>query len=176
MARAPRMTRHPPLTGFWDRPLPGLLEALGTTPAGLTSDEAQRRLRLYGRNALAQEPRFAALLNFLRFFANPLVVVLLVASVVSIALNDPIDGLIIIAMVLLSVMLNFFMEFQARHAVEAIRKQVATTAAVVRDGREEEIPTVDLVPGDIVKLNAGTSCRPTPGYSTSRTSRCANPR
>ncbi|MFN8544566.1 MAG: magnesium-translocating P-type ATPase [Candidatus Binatia bacterium] len=149
------MTRHPPLTGFWDRPLPGLLEALGTTPAGLTSDEAQRRLRLYGRNALAQEPRFAALLNFLRFFANPLVVVLLVASVVSIALNDPIDGLIIIAMVLLSVMLNFFMEFQARHAVEAIRKQVATTAAVVRDGREEEIPTVDLVPGDIVKLNAG---------------------
>jgi Mg2+-importing ATPase len=131
------------------------MEALGTSPSGLTSHEAERRFRLYGRNALAQESRFAALIGFLRFFANPLVIVLLVASVISIALGDPVGGLIIIAMVLLSVFLNFFMEFQARHAVEAIRKQVATTAAVVRDGREKDLPIADLVPGDVVKLCAG---------------------
>jgi Mg2+-importing ATPase len=131
------------------------MEALGTSPSGLTSHEGERRLRLYGRNALAQESRFAALIGFLRFFANPLVIVLLVASVISIALGDPVGGLIIIAMVLLSVFLNFFMEFQARHAVEAIRKQVATTAAVVRDGREKDLPIADLVPGDVVKLCAG---------------------
>ena len=47
------------------------------------------------------------------------------------------------------------MEFQARHAVEEIRKQVATTAAVVRDGREQELPVAELVPGDVVRLNAG---------------------
>ena len=140
---------------FWDRPLPELLEALGTTPAGLTSEEAEQRLRLYGRNELAQESRFAALIAFLRFFANPLVVILLVASVVSIALGDQVGGLIIIAMVLLSVLLNFFMEFQAHRAVEAIRKQVATTAAVVRDGEERELPIAELVPGDVVILNAG---------------------
>ena len=155
MAGARRTTRQTRFDAFWDRPLPGLLEALGTTPAGLTSDEAARRLRLYGRNALAQEARFAALIGFLRFFANPLVIILLVASVISITLSDPVGGLIIIAMVLLSVLLNFFMEFQARHAVEAIRKQVATTAAVVRDGQEKELPIADLVPGDVVKLNAG---------------------
>ena len=155
MAGARGTTRQTRFAGFWDRPLAGLLDALGTTPAGLTSDEAQRRLRLYGRNVLAQESRFAALIGFLRFFANPLVVILLVASVISITLGGQVGGLIIIAMVLLSVLLNFFMEFQARHAVEAIRRQVATTAAVVRDGQEQELPIADLVPGDIVKLNAG---------------------
>ncbi len=77
------------------------------------------------------------------------------ASGISLALGDPIGGLIIIAIVLLSVLLNFFMEFQARHAVEEIRKQVATTAAVLRDGREQELPIAELVPGDVVRLNAG---------------------
>ena len=56
---------------------------------------------------------------------------------------------------LLSVLVNFYVEFQARHAVEDIRKQVATTAAVVRDGKEQELPVADLVRGDIIRLNAG---------------------
>ena len=57
MAGARGTTRQTRFAGFWDRPLAGLLDALGTTPAGLTSDEAQRRLRLYGRHVLAQESR-----------------------------------------------------------------------------------------------------------------------
>jgi Mg2+-importing ATPase len=147
--------RETPLAGFWDRPRADLLQVLAATPAGLTSDEAKRRLRHYGPNSLVRESRFAALISFLRFFANPLVIILVVASTISLVLGDPVGGLIIIAMVLMSVLLNFFMEFQARHAVEEIRKQVATTAAVVRDGREQELPVAELVPGDIVRLNAG---------------------
>jgi Mg2+-importing ATPase len=143
------------LHGFWDKPLRDLLELLQATPAGLTSDEATRRVRLYGPNSFVRESRFAGLMGFLRFLANPLVIILLVASVITLALGDPVGGLIIIAMVLFSVLLNFFMEFQARHAVEEIRKQVATTAAVVRDGREQELPIAELVRGDIVRLNAG---------------------
>ncbi len=143
------------LHGFWDRPLQELLNLLPATPAGLTSDEATRRLRLYGPNSFVRESRFAGLIGFLRFLANPLVIILLVASAITLALGDPVGGVIIISMVVLSVLLNFFMEFQARHAVEAIRKQVATTAAVVRDGREQELPVAELVRGDIVKLNAG---------------------
>ena len=104
---------------------------------------------------MARESRFATLIIFLRFFANPLVVILLVASAISWTLGDPISGMIVISMVLLSVGLNFFMEFQARHAVEEIQKQVATTAAVVRDGRELELPVADLVPGDVIRLHAG---------------------
>ena len=141
--------------GFWDRPLQDLFQLLQATPAGLTTEEASRRLRLYGPNSLVRESRFAALFSFFRFFANPLVIILVVASGVSLALGEHVGGLIIIAIVLFSVLLNFFMEFQARHAVEEIRKQIATTAAVLRDGREQELPIAELVPGDIVRLKAG---------------------
>ncbi|MGA9628152.1 MAG: magnesium-translocating P-type ATPase [Bryobacteraceae bacterium] len=143
------------LDRFWDMPQRDLLVLLEATPAGLTSDEAKQRLRRHGPNSLVAESRFAPLVNFLRFFANPLVLILLAASAISIVLGDQVGGSIIIAIVLLSVVVNFYVEFQARHAVEDIRKQVATTAAVVRDGHEQELPVAELVPGDIVRLNAG---------------------
>jgi Mg2+-importing ATPase len=143
------------LDRFWDMPQRDLLVLLQSTPAGLTSAEANQRLRLHGPNSLVAESRFAPLIGFLRFFANPLVLILLAASAISIVLGDQVGGTIIIAIVLLSVVVNFYVEFQARHAVEDIRKQVATTAAVVRDGREQELPVAELVPGDIVRLNAG---------------------
>ena len=72
--------RDKDLESFWDKPLADLLQLLQATPAGLTTDETKRRLRLYGPNSMAQESRFAGLLTFLRFFANPLVIILLVAS------------------------------------------------------------------------------------------------
>ena len=129
-----------------------LLEA---TPTGLTSAEAEKRLRIHGPNSLMGEPRFAALMSFLRFFANPLVLILLAASAISIVLHDPVGGSIIIAIVLLSVVVNFYVEFQAKHAVEDIRKQVAITAAVLRGGHELELPIAERVPGDVVRSNAG---------------------
>ncbi len=144
-----------PLQGFWNQPRAGLLELLQASPAGLTSEEAQRRLDLYGPNSLVKESRFAAILSLLRLLIDPLVIILLAASSISLALGDPVGGGIIISIVLLSVLLNFFMEFQAQHAVREIRKQIATTAAVIRDGREEELPVAELVPGDVVRLNAG---------------------
>ncbi len=140
---------------FWDMPLPDLLGLLQAAPAGLDSAEAKQRLRLHGPNSLEAESRFTALISFLRFFANPLVLILLASSAISIVLGDSVGGTIIIAIVLLSVVVNFYTEFQARHAVEDIRKQVATTAAVLRDGHEQELPVAELVPGDIVRLCAG---------------------
>ena len=143
------------LDRFWDMPLRDLLKLLEANPAGLTAAEAKQRLRVHGPNSLVGESRFAPLIAFLSFFANPLVLILLAASAISIVLGDPVGGSIIIAIVLLSVIVNFYTEFQARHAVEDIRKQVATTAAVVRDGHDLELPTAELVPGDIIRLNAG---------------------
>src|ERR1700739_2552498 len=89
------------LDRFWDSPLQGLLKVLEATPAGLTSEEAKRRLRVHGPNSLVGESRFAPLIGFLRFFANPLVLILLIASAISIVLGDPAGGSIIIAIVLL---------------------------------------------------------------------------
>ena len=97
----PEISEH-----FWDTPLPELLHLLHTTPAGLTSDDANRRLRPYGPNSFVQESRFAAVVSFLRLFANPLAIILLLASTISIELGDPVGGLIIISIVLLSVLLE----------------------------------------------------------------------
>ncbi|MCC6389788.1 MAG: magnesium-translocating P-type ATPase [Bryobacterales bacterium] len=140
---------------FWETPRAELLGVLGATPAGLDSEEAERRVREYGPNSMVAESRFAAWRAFGRLFGNPLVVILLAASALSLAVGDHVGGVIIIAMVILSVVLNFFMEFQARHAVEAIRKQAATTATVIRDGREQELAVGELVPGDVIRLHAG---------------------
>src|ERR1700693_2248361 len=149
------MGKRTGLEGFWDRPLQELFQLLQASPAGLTTEEASRRLRLYGPNSLVRESRFAVLLSFFGFFANPLVIILIVASGVSLALGEHVGGLIIIAIVLFSVLLNFLMEFQARNAVEEIRNQIAITAVVLRDGQERELPIAKLVPGDIVQLKAG---------------------
>ena len=81
---------------FWDRPLEELFQQLQATPAGLTTEEAGRRLRFYGPNSLVRESRFAALFSFFAFFANPLVIILVVASGVSLALGEHVGGLIII--------------------------------------------------------------------------------
>ena len=72
--------------------------------------------------------------------------------------------------------MNFYVEFQARHAVEDIRKQVATTAAVFRDGQEQELPIAELVPGDIVRLNAGDLAPADGRLLEAKTCTCANPR
>ena len=143
-------------TDFWDESLEQLLRQLDTTPQGLTSEEARRRLREYGPNSLAKQQRFQTLFDFLRLFANPLIIILLIASSVSFVLKQHVDAVIIILMVFLGVLLNFYQEYQARHAVEALRRQVASTALVVRDGKEQELPVTDLVPGDIIILNAGS--------------------
>ena len=147
--------RAAPLDDFWDIPLLELLQVVQATQNGLATDEALRRSRLYGRNSLVEESRFAPFFSFVSFFANPLVLILVAAGAISLALSEHVGGAIIIAIVLFSVCLNFLMEFQAQHAVEAIRKQIAMTATVLRDGQESELPVVELVPGDVIRLRAG---------------------
>jgi Mg2+-importing ATPase len=140
---------------FWDIPSSELLASLKTSPTGLTSDEASLRLRQYGPNSLKRESRYSVLFEFLRVFANPLVIILLIASGISFATGGNIEGIVIIFMVLMSVVLNFAQEYQARNAVKKLQKQVASLAAVLRDNVEKEIPVSELVPGDIIILNAG---------------------
>jgi Mg2+-importing ATPase len=140
---------------FWEIPLDHLLAQLRATPQGLTAVEAENRLRQFGPNSLARESRFAPVAEILRLFLNPLVLILLGAAVVSAVTGERVSAGIIITIVLLSVAVNFYQSFQARRAVEELRSQVAFKASVVRDRREQEIAVADLVPGDVIKLNAG---------------------
>jgi len=164
-----------PLDNFWGMPVRDLLDFVKATPAGLSSDEAKRRLRLHGPNSLVGESRFATVAGFLRFFANPLVLILLAASAISIVLGDPVGGSIIIAIVLLSVIVNFHVEFQARHAVEDIRKRVATTAAVCATGTKWSYRSQNWCLGISSSSMPETWCQPTPVCWMPRTCTHANP-
>jgi Mg2+-importing ATPase len=129
--------------------------APGGTERGLTSAEAARRLAEAGPNEPVVVHHLSTLLQLLRLFANPLVLILLVASVISAALGQPTDATIIVAMVLLGVGINFWQGYRSERAAEALRSMVTPTATVSRDGTWQEIPIRTVVPGDLIRLSAG---------------------
>jgi Mg2+-importing ATPase len=132
-----------------------LLSRLKTGLSGLTGDEASERLEEYGPNEIARRKRRMAILDFLYFFRNPLIIVLLVAGVISGVLGDVTEAVIIFVMVLLSAVINFYQETSAESAAEALRNRVTTTATVLRDGLKKETDMSLIVPGDVVFLSAG---------------------
>jgi len=117
--------------------------------------EAERRLLEFGPNQLQKTLQRTLLLQFLSHFRNPLVVVLLAASLLSAATGDVSGALIIAAIVALSVTLDFIQSHRAGLAAEKLALQVALTATVLRDGRAQEVLMAALVPGDVVLLAAG---------------------
>ena len=136
-------------------PLQQLFKQLESSEQGLTATEASKRLEKYGPNDTTGLKRAAPVVQFLRQFLNPLVAILLVASVVSAILGDRINASIIIVIVLLSNMLNFVQTYRSQNAVEKLRADVAPTASILRDGTWLELPRREVVPGDIIRLTAG---------------------
>jgi Mg2+-importing ATPase len=128
---------------------------LSLTETGLTNEEARTRLARFGPNEPATARRTATIFQLLLLFANPLAIILLAASAISAALGEVINASIIALMVLLSVALNFIQTYRSHRAVDRIRKEVAPTATVLRDGKWVEIPRRAVVPGDVIKLAAG---------------------
>jgi magnesium-transporting ATPase (P-type) len=102
--------------------------------SGLTSVEATRRLAEYGPNEPAPKRRLSAAVEIGRLFANPLVLILLVASAVSAWLGEDVDAGIIVAIVLLSVLIDFWQSYRSQQAADRLRASVAPTATVLRDG------------------------------------------
>ena len=121
---------------------------------GLSSAEAAARLVQYGPNQLKPR-RQAVLWQFLARFRNPLVLILLMASILSAATGDATSATVIAVMVLMSVILDFVQEYRAGLAAENLARQVALCVRVVRDAREQEVRAETLVPGDVLLLSAG---------------------
>ncbi|MEM5770640.1 MAG: cation-transporting P-type ATPase, partial [Bacillota bacterium] len=136
-------------------PLEELFAVLRADGKGLTSEEANKRLDVYGHNVLETKATLGPVGMFLRFFANPLVIILLVSAFVSFFLGETRGSVIIIIMVLLSAVFQFFHEYRSHTAAAALGKRVAIHASALRDGRVQEIPLTNVVPGDIIHLSAG---------------------
>ncbi|MFO7273741.1 MAG: cation-translocating P-type ATPase [Bacillota bacterium] len=129
---------------------------LDVDPArGLTAAEAAERLARHGPNQIAQEQRRSLLKVFIDQFRDPLVLVLLVAALLSLGLGEYLDGGAILAIVILNAVLGLVQEHKADQALEALKELSAPRCKVRRDGRVAEIDARELVPGDIVVLEAG---------------------
>ena len=133
------------------------MRALGSTEAGLSDEEAARRLRLQGANTLAGRSRTSAAQLLLRQFTSPIILILVGAACLSFALDSFTDGVIILVIVLLSGLLGFWQEHGAARAVEQLLKTVQLTTKVLRQGEPITVPSRDVVPGDVVVLSAGVS-------------------
>jgi Mg2+-importing ATPase len=147
------MNQHPPV--FWSVLAAELLEQLQTTPHGLSSDEASDRLTQFGPNLLKPQKRYGALTLLASQFKSPIILILIFAAVLSFFLRDPVNALIILVIVFISGLLGFWQERSAANAVQKLLAIVQIKATVLRDGSPREIPVEEIVPGDIVVLNAG---------------------
>ena len=125
------------------------------TPAGLSRDEAQARLKAYGPNRLPEPPRRTAITRFLLQFHNILIYVLLGSAVITTALDHLTDTAVILAVVIANAVIGFIQEGKAEKAMDAIRQMLAPHASVLRGGERHTVEGERLVPGDIVLLGAG---------------------
>jgi len=140
---------------FWTATNDAILRALAADESGLTTAEARRRLSRYGPNLSVVDVRRSLLVKFGKRLAEPLIAVLLIAALISGAVGDWQSFIVIVAIVLFSIALDVFQEQRAETTVEALRRSVAVTAKVLRDGRRRDLPVRDIVPGDVVQLCAG---------------------
>jgi magnesium-transporting ATPase (P-type) len=131
------------------------LAALDAGPEGLGTEEAARRLAAHGPNRLPEASRRGPLMRFLAQFHNVLIYVLLGAAVVTAGLQHWVDTAVILAVVLANAVIGYVQEGKAEAAMAAIRSMLAPRAAVLRGGRRVTVNGADLVPGDIVLLEAG---------------------
>ena len=140
---------------FWSFPASEMLQELQTTAEGLESSESSERLNRYGANILNPKKRSDTLTLLMSQFRSPITLILLFAAGISFFLSDVIDTVIIVTIILISSLLGFWQEKGAADAFEKLLAAVQIKAAVLRDGEEKEISVEEIVPGDIITLNAG---------------------
>ncbi len=131
------------------------LRILGSKHTGLSEEAARKRLAEYGSNQLREEKGVSPLKILLDQFKQFLIVILLVATTISLFLGEVADAIVIFVIVVASAVLGFVQEYRAGRAVEALKKLVTTTVEVVRDGRERRISSAEVVPGDVMVLSPG---------------------
>jgi len=128
---------------------------LETTETGLPDHEIEERIKRYGLNKLAEEEKISKLRILLHQFLSPLIYILMIAAVVTAFLGEYIDMGVILAVVILNATIGYFQEYKAEESVRSLKKMVVPKARVIRGGKEKEIHSENLVPGDIVLLTSG---------------------
>jgi Mg2+-importing ATPase len=129
-----------------------IYRVLKTDPKGLDNKEAKRRLDLYGKNELVGQKGKPAWEIFISQFKNPLIIILLIATLISGFLGEYISAIIIFVMVFMSAILAFFQEYHSEKIMQALKNKVALRTSVIREGKIKQINAAELVIGDVVLL------------------------
>ncbi len=129
--------------------------ALESLPSGLTSDDVEMRRSLYGPNLLSEPPRPSVGKMFLAHIIHPLALLLWAAGIIAFIVGEPVVGLVIFTLVLVNSGFSFWREFRAEQAMVALRQLLPTFARLIRDGVEIQVPSSEVVPGDILVLAEG---------------------
>ncbi len=125
-------------------------------PLGLSTKEAEARLRTFGDNTIYQKKRLRPLIEFVNKFKSPLLIMLMIAATISFFIpGQRISGALILLMVFLSAILDYVNTHKSEKVAEALVARVASTATVFRDGKKQEVSFANLVPGDIIELQSG---------------------
>ena len=137
-----------------------VLSELKTTEGGLTSSEAEERLREHGKNKLAEGKKTPLIMRFLKQIADPMIIILLVAAGISAVISAvnkeaPTDVFIILFVVILNAVLGVIQESKAEKAIDALKEMTAATSKVLRDGKQVTVKSEELTIGDIIILEAG---------------------
>lgn len=122
---------------------------------GLSHEEVKNRLQQYGDNRITGKKQQSSLIRFLLQFHQPLIYILLAATLITILLKEYTDASVIFAVVLINSAIGYFQETRALKAIDALSKSMSTTATVIRNGKQSQINSIGLVPGDLVVLQAG---------------------
>lgn len=144
------------LDDYWAQAPESLLAKLGSAQQGLSTREAQERLRQYGLNRLSEEGRLSRLEILLRQVASPLQLLLVFAAIVAAATGEATNAIIVLTILCASAYISYRREYSARAAAAALRERVKVRTTVIRDGAKCSVPAEEIVPGDIVLLSAGS--------------------
>lgn len=131
------------------------IKETGSDSNGLNTESVQQKQQEFGRNELKAKKKKTAFTIFLQQFLDVMVLVLVVAAVISAFLGEVSDTIVIVIILILNAIIGFVQEFRAEKAMEALQKMSAPATNVLRNGKTEKIESAELVPGDIVLLNAG---------------------
>lgn len=131
------------------------LEQLDTTTQGLSDAEIAKRRETYGENALAEEKKKSPLVVFLEQFKDLLVIILIAAAVISALSGNGESTIVIVAVITLNAILGTVQHFKAEKSLESLKALSSPSAKVMRNGVKVEVPSKEIVPGDILLLEAG---------------------
>ena len=140
---------------FWALKVSEVLDLLETTNEGISEVEAGERIKSFGKNKIPEQDKTAKIKILLNQFANPLIFLLLIAGFVTALIKDYADAGVIFSAAILNSLLGFYQENKAEEAISRLKSYIEERVRIIRDGKEFEIDTEKLVPGDIIRISQG---------------------